>query len=62
MMNELDSMCGVPDDVITYRFQEGIKLEIAKKKLLDLPISYYDPVKKMPYRELADGRREYVQS
>jgi hypothetical protein len=57
--NELDSTCGVSDDELTKRFKEAIRIENEIKKIRGLPIAKYDVLKKAPYLEYPDGRREY---
>lgn len=44
--NELDSTCGVSDKEMTYRFQQGVKIENEIKQLKGLPIAGYDLEKK----------------
>jgi len=58
-MNELDSMCGISDDELTYRFIEAVRLENEAKKIKGVPIAGYDMKRRAPYIEYADGRREY---
>ncbi|MGN1402701.1 MAG: hypothetical protein ACI4XB_00075 [Ruminococcus sp.] len=59
--NELDSTCGVPDDELTYRFREAVRIENEIKRIKGLPIAKYDAERKQPYLEYPDGRREYVE-
>jgi hypothetical protein len=58
--NELDSTCGVSDREMTYRFQQGIKIENEIKQLKGLPIAGYDAEQKKAYLEYPDGHREYA--
>ncbi len=58
-INELDSTCGVPDDELTKRFIEAVRIENEIKKIKGLPISKYDFEKNMPYIEYSDGRKVY---
>jgi hypothetical protein len=57
--NELDFTCGVPDEELTKRFQEAVRIENEIKKIKGLPIAKYDFEKKAPYIEYPDGRRVY---
>lgn len=59
---ELDSTCGVSDEEMTYRFQQGVKIENEIKQLKGLPIAEYDLEKKQAYLDLEypDGHREYA--
>lgn len=58
--NELDSTCDVSDKEMTYRFQQGLKIENEIKQLKGLPIAGYDLEKKKAYLEYPDGHREYA--
>lgn len=58
-MNELDSMCGVSDEELTYRFGEAIRLENERKRIMGVPIAGYERETKRAYLEYPDGRREY---
>lgn len=49
--NELDSTCGVSDIEMTYRFQQGVKIENEIKQLKGLPIAGYDTDKKQAFLE-----------
>jgi len=57
--NDLDSTCGVSDEELTKRFEEAVRIENEIKVIKGLPIAKYDFVKKAPYLEYPDGRREY---
>lgn len=59
-LNELDSMCGVSDDELTFRFIEAVRIENEIKKIKGFPIAMYDREKKASYLEYPDGRRKYV--
>ncbi len=59
--NELDSMCGVSDEEMTYRFREAIRIENEIKKVKGLPIAKYDANTKISYIEYPDGRIEYAE-
>ena len=58
--NELDSTCGVSDKEMTYRFQQGVKIENEIKQLKGIPIAGYDTDKKQAFLEYPDGHREYA--
>lgn len=60
MENELDSMCGVSDDELTFRFNEAIRIENEISRIKGVPIAKYDAEKRLPYFEYADGRKEYA--
>ncbi len=60
LTNELDSTCGVPDDVLTTRFIEAVRIEERIKAIKGLPVSKYDKVQGKAYLQYPDGRREYV--
>jgi len=57
---ELDSTCGISDQEMTYRFQQGVKIENEIKQLKGLPIAGYDLEKKKAFLEYPDGHREYA--
>ncbi|MDO4177960.1 MAG: hypothetical protein Q4D21_02120 [Phascolarctobacterium sp.] len=59
-VNELDSMCGVSDAELDYRFVEAVRIENEIKKIKKLPIAGYDCKLKQAYIEYPDGSREYV--
>lgn len=40
--NELDSMCGISDDELTFRFQEAVHIENEIKRIKGVPIAGYD--------------------
>lgn len=58
--NNLDYTCGLSDEELTKRFEESIRIDNEIKKIKGLPISKYDFIKKAPYLEYPDGRREYA--
>jgi len=58
--NELDSTCGLSDDELTKRFEEAVRIENEIKKIKGQPIAKYDYIKKVPYLEYPDGRKEYA--
>ncbi len=58
-INELDSTCGVPDDELTKRFIEAVRIENEIKKIKGLPISKYDFEENRSYIEYPDGRKVY---
>lgn len=58
--NELDSMCGISDDELTFRFQEAVRIENEIKRIKGVPIAGYDKDNKKAYLEFPDGRREYA--
>jgi addiction module RelB/DinJ family antitoxin len=41
-------------------FGQAVKSAIARKQAAGLPVARYDAVKKRPYFEYPDGRREYT--
>ena len=55
-----ESGFGMSDDEMIRRMRGLVRLEIAKHKLLGLPIARYDRTTKQAYIEYADGSREYV--
>mgnify|MGYP007070107581 CR=1 FL=1 len=59
--NELDSMCGIPDEELTERFKEAVRIENEIKKAKGAPIAGYDRETKKAYLEYPDGRKEYVE-
>lgn len=58
--NELDSTCGVPDDILSARFTKAVDNAIAIKKIKGQPIAMYDKGQKQAYLEYPDGRKIYV--
>lgn len=60
ILNELDSMNGVSDEELTYRFNEAIRIDEEIRKIKGLPVARYDSKEKRAYLEYPDGRREYV--
>lgn len=40
--NELDSMCGIPDEELTRRFKESIRIDDEVRKIKGLPVARYD--------------------
>ena len=58
--NELDLMCGISDDELTFRFQEAVRIEKEKCKIKKVPIACYDVEKKQVYLEMPDGTIKYV--
>ena len=61
IINELDSMNGVSDEELTYRFNEAIRIDEEIRKIKGLPVARYDSVTKRAYLEYPDGRREYAE-
>lgn len=59
-MNELDSMCGVSDDELTFRFGEAVRIDNEMKKIMGVPVAGYERDTDRAYLEYPDGRREYV--
>ena len=60
VLNDYDTMCGLSDDELTYRFKESIRIDNEIRRIKGLPIAGYDDEKNKPYIEYPDGRREYV--
>ena len=58
--NELDSMNGVSDDEMLFRFIEAVRIGNEIKRIKGGPICKYDSVLKRPYKEYPDGRIVYV--
>ena len=58
--NELDSTGGVPDDELTHRFQEIVRIENEMKRIKGLPVAGYDFERKSSFIEYPDGRRVYA--
>jgi hypothetical protein len=59
--NELDSTCGVPDDELTKRFIEAVRIDNEMKKIKGIPIQNYDEKRGLSYLEYPDGRRIYAE-
>ena len=57
--NDLDSMCGISDDELTFRFREAVRLSNEKKRIMKRPIAGFDEKLNKPYIEYPDGSREY---
>ena len=41
-MNELDSMCGVSDEELTYRFGEAVRIANEMKRIKGVPVAGYE--------------------
>ena len=61
VINELDSICGISDEELTFRFKESIRIDDEIRKIKGLPVARYDRESKNAYLEYPDGRREYVE-
>lgn len=59
-LNEYDSVNGISDEEMTYRFHEAVRLANEHKKIKGLPIQKYDIDLKKPYLEYPNGDRKYV--
>ena len=62
ILNELDSMNGVSDEELTFRFKEAVRIDEEIRRIKGLPIARYDSTTKRAYLEYPDGRREYVEN
>ena len=60
IINELDSMNGISDDELTFRFNEAIRIDNEIRRIKGLPIARYDKHSKRAYLEYPDGKREYI--
>ena len=60
MTNELDSMCGISDDELTWRFREAIRIDKEIARIKGAPTAEYDAESKRAYLLFSDGRREYI--
>ncbi len=60
--NELDSTCGVPDDELTKRFIEAVRIENKIKKAKGTTISCYDAATNSAYLLYSDGTKKYVRA
>lgn len=58
--NELDSTCGIPDEELTQRFIESIRIDEEIRRIKGLPQARYDDETKRAYLLYPDGTREYV--
>ena len=58
-MNDLDSMCGVSDEELTYRFGEAVRIANEMKRIKGVPVAGYERDTRRAYLEYPDGRREY---
>lgn len=61
IINELDSTCGIPDEELTRRFKESIRIDNEIRKIKGLPFAGYDDEIQKAYLEYPDGRREYIE-
>ena len=59
-LNELDSTCGIPDEELTKRFIEAVRIENEIKKAMGTPISCYDPKTNSAYLLYSDGTKKYT--
>lgn len=56
---DIDTLCGIDDDELTYRFREAVRIENEIKRIRKVPIAGYDPKKDKAYLLYSDGRIEY---
>ena len=61
-MNELDKMCGVSDEELSFLFAEAVRIDNEQKKLKGVPLACYDADTSRAYLEYPNGEREYVSS
>ena len=59
--NELDRTCGLSDEELTERFKQSIRIDDEIRRIKGLPVAKDDDIRKKPYLEFPDGRREYVE-
>lgn len=57
---DIDTLCDIDDDELTYRFREAVRIENEIKRIKKVPIAGYDPVQKRAYLLYSDGRIEYI--
>ena len=54
-----DSIGGLTDDELTYRFKEAIRIDDEIRRIKGLPVARYDMERRQSYLEYPDGKREY---
>ena len=59
--NELDSMNGVSDEEMLYRFKEAIRIKNEIYRIMGGPICKFDRELKNAYLEYPDGRIVYAE-
>ena len=58
--NELDSMNGISDEELLYRFKEAIRIKNEIYRIMGGPICKFDKARNKAYLEYPDGRVEYA--
>lgn len=47
----------ISDEIVVKRAKEAVRIELEKKKAMDLPVVVYDREKQIIYQENSDGTR-----
>jgi len=47
----------ISDEAVIRRANEAVRIELEKKKAMDIPVVIYDPETKVIYKEASDGTR-----
>lgn len=54
-----ETIGGLTDDELTYRFKEAIRIDDEIRRIKGLPVARYDMARRQSYLEYPDGKREY---
>ncbi len=57
---EEDTIAGLSDDELTYRFRESVRIDNEIKRIKGVPIAGYDVQTRCAYLEYPDGSRKYI--
>lgn len=50
----------IPDEIVIKRVNEAVRIELEKKKAMDVPVFIYDREKQIIYQQNSDGSRVEV--
>lgn len=50
----------ISDEAVVKRANEAVRIELEKKKAMDIPVVIYDPETKIIYKESSDGTRTEI--
>ncbi|MCX4326409.1 MAG: hypothetical protein OSJ45_03820 [Lachnospiraceae bacterium] len=50
----------IPDEIVVKRVKEAVRIELEKRKALDVPVIIYDRKTQAIYQENSDGTRKEV--
>lgn len=56
-MSKIERNDYISDEVVVKRANEAVRIELEKKKAMDIPVFIYDSEKQIIYQENSDGTR-----